>query len=176
MNSFGRRSAFWSFLLLTACGGPGRSGESDRIRGERALACDSLLSDVQSVPSATASEADIMQAMELADRSAVDCREAFLAEATTPTERVLATHLARQFRVLARSLELSLSTRFDGNSYLCAIMGDAFETLLADVADIETLLQSSDVSREDRILLESLHGLNLETIDLLVASAGGNCR
>lgn len=158
------------------CGARSEPDEAPlRIRGERALHCDALLTELQSVPTDTASEAELQHAMELADTSAGPCAEAFVAEAVNDVERVLANHLARQFVVQARALELALSTRFDGDRYLCPIIGEAFETLLLDIAELEELLARTDLVREDRLLLEGLLELDLGTIDLLVATADGRC-
>jgi hypothetical protein len=167
---------FFTALSSTACGARSRQDEPTlRIRGERALHCDALLTELQSIPTDTATEVELQRAMELADTSAGPCRDAFVAEAINDVERVLASHLARQFAVQARALELALSTRFDANRYLCPIIGEAFETLLLDISELEQLLVRTDLIRDDRLLLEGLLELDLSTIDMLVATADGRC-
>ncbi len=84
--------------------------------------------------------------------------------------------MVRQISIQARYLEAELAIRFDDGAHLCAIIAEAFEALIADLAEIEEALALPDLPDADRRLLTQLRDLDLEATDVLVASAGDRCR
>jgi hypothetical protein len=170
------RACWLAAALLAACGGSSAGTDRTPIRSDRALSCDALLADLEQLDVPASSEATLERWMHAADNSISTCEDALLGEARTPGEQVIARHMVRQISIQARYLEAELAIRFDDGAHLCAIIAEAFEALIADLAEIEEALALPDLPDADRRLLTQLRDLDLEATDVLVASAGDRCR
>lgn len=169
-------SRFAAFALLLAAGCGGTPGSSPaRIRSEHALNCDALAADLEQVDVDASTEGELVSAMELADTSSQTCRDAFLDEARSDAERVIANHRARQMAVHARYFEASLASRFDGGANFCDIISEALNLLLTDAVEIENALADDTMGRADHDMLVQLRDLDLEAIDVLMLTAESAC-
>lgn len=160
--------------VATGCGGAS-SDSPMRIRSEHALNCDALAADLEQVDVEASTEAALVAAMELADAASLSCRDAFLDEARSAAERVIATHRSRQMAVHARYFEAALASRFDGGANFCEIIGETLNLLLTDAVEIEGALADAALVRSDREMLVQLRDLDVEAIDVLMLTAESAC-
>lgn len=162
--------------LAMACGGPQSNEPAQRVGpGERALACDTLLHELYALDLETASEAEL-ETWRARGESRVDsCTTAWLDEARTLPDTVMARHRAGELWIRTLFVEGTLARRFDGFANYCAVVQDTFEQLFSGIADIEAALATGTLDDEDRRQLIQLRDLDLEAIDVLAIAADEYC-
>lgn len=159
-----------------ACGGAQTDEPPQRVGpGERALACDTLLHELYALDLELASESDLETWRARGESRVDDCSVAWLDEARTLAQTVMARHRAGELWIRTLFVEAALARRFDGFANYCAIVQDTFEPLFVGIADIEAALVSDDVDDEERRQLIQLRDLDLEAIDVLAVAADAYC-
>ncbi|MCB9506575.1 MAG: hypothetical protein H6697_02780 [Myxococcales bacterium] len=157
------------------CGGAQQTAPTPLMASERLVACQTLSIELQTLDPDTAPEPELVRLMETADRDADLCRNLYLADARTPGETALAEHRGRQLSLSALEIELTLSTRFDRQANLCAIVADTFTELLAAIGGLEEALGRDDVADAERAQLEELHQLDMQAVEVLVVTQREFC-
>lgn len=164
-------------LAAVACGPPQETRDTrPGIVTERAQACRTMLREFVSVDTREMTEAELEAAMQRASANATPCGDAFDAEADTPGERQMAQHEGRQFQLYALMFEGTLSERFDDYAAYCPIVADTFQLLLANIAELEAVLQRDDVAEDERSQLAELRDLDLEALDVLFIASEEHCQ
>lgn len=178
MTGRARATLFAAACALAACGGARSAAEDDRqaARSERVIACETALNELSALDTDTATEAQLVAAMEHADAMQPVCAEAFASEATNEAERVMAQHFADQFTLNALFIEATLSIRFDGSAHYCDIVTDTLNLLLRDLTTIEVALRGTGLSSQERAQLVELRDLDAEAVDVLVVANDRLCR
>jgi len=159
-----------------ACGGAQTNEPPQRVGpGERALACDTLLHELYDLDLDLASESELETWRARGEARVDDCSTAWLDEARSLAQTVMARHRAGELWIRTLFVEAALARRFDGFANYCAIVQDTFEPLFVGIADIEAALVSDDVDDEERRQLIQLRDLDLEAIDVLAVAADAYC-
>jgi len=122
-----------------------------------------------------ASEAELVATLRHLEEVEPSCRTAFLREAQTPAERVMAEHSANQFLLNALFVEALLSDRFDGRLHYCTILSDTFALMIEDIGNISLTLETVAMSEAETRQLSELRDLGLQAADVLVVAAGEVC-
>jgi hypothetical protein len=156
-------------LCACACGAP--QPPPSTMTSGRLIACHTLVAEVSSVDLAQVDEAELVRLMEAARDGEQACAPLFASE---PVHPAMAAYRARQLRLRALLIELTLSTRFDHNAATCEIIRDAFAELFRSVTELNTAL-SAEIPAEDAVVMEQLRDLELEALDVLVTTNRDLC-